>query len=179
VRYESTGQPEVKIQQLNGAPRIRVEETVRGQGSRQMGSSGYTGQQTATSGLRQGGREEEAGGKGRLGQMSSEMAAGGAVQASQLEGRKIYSYGGDEVGTVEQVLIGRDGSPFIVMAHGGILGFLARRILLPASSLSMQGNRLLVRDLAVTDIEQIEPWDENMSLYKAAASDSRVLLGRG
>ena len=115
----------------------------------------------------------------RFEQMGREEAmrtteAGATLQSSRLEGRKLFSREGDELGKVERVLIARDGRHYVVLSQGGLLGFKERRVLLPISDLAFSGDRLSLFEKTIADVGRIEAWDEDMARFTRAAADTPV-----
>jgi sporulation protein YlmC with PRC-barrel domain len=99
------------------------------------------------------------------------------MEALELQGRKVVSSDGEEVGSVHQVLIGPNEGAFVVLERGGILGFAAQRILIPASSFALRGDRLYLRDMTAAAIRKLEPWDERMDVYVAASPRRTLRFG--
>ncbi len=137
VQYERLGEPQLIAKQMNGGPRIRVEQMSREESRR-----------------------------------ATEAPA--TLQSSRLEGRKLFSHDGDELGKVERVLIGRDGRHYIVLSQAGLLGFKDRRVLLPISDLALSGDRLSLFEKTIGDVGRIDAWDEDMARFTRAAADTAV-----
>ncbi|MGH6951559.1 MAG: PRC-barrel domain-containing protein [Vitreimonas sp.] len=136
VQYERMGEPQLIAKQMNGGPRIRVEQMSREEAMR--------------------------------------TAAPATLQSARLEGRKLFSHDGDELGKIERVLIGRDGRHFVVLSQAGLLGFKDRRVLLPISDLAMSGDRLSLFEKTLADVGRIDAWDEDMARFTRAAADTPV-----
>src|SRR5262249_7326856 len=85
-----------------------------------------------------------------------------SLQAVQLQGRKIFNAEGDEIGSVQRVLSDRKGNLAIVVATRGILGFSARKVLLPITNFGLRDDRLLLRNIAASELGKMDAWDENM-----------------
>jgi hypothetical protein len=144
VRFERLGEPQVIFHQANGGPRVRIEELSRSEVTR-------------AADLRRPG-----------------MITATALKTSQLEGRKVFSLEGTEVGTVHRVLVGHDGKLAMILARGGFLGFKPQRIILPITNFAIRGDRLLIRDMTTADIGKIDAWDEKMDLYKVSAGERPI-----
>jgi hypothetical protein len=149
VRFERLGEPQVIFHQANGGPRVRIEEVSRADVSR--------ADVTRAASVRRPG-----------------MVTATALKTAQLEGRKVFSLEGTEVGAVHRVLVGHDGKLAIILARGGFLGFKPKRILLPITNFAIRGDRLLIRDMTTADIGKIDAWDEKMDLYKVSAGERPI-----
>lgn len=103
---------------------------------------------------------------------TSEAAA--MLPSSRLEGRKLFSRDGDELGTVDRVLIARDGRHYVVLNQAGLLGFKDRKVLLPISDLALSGDRVSLFEKSLADIGRIDAWGEDMARFTRAAGDTAV-----
>jgi hypothetical protein len=153
VRFERLGEPQVVFHQANGGPRIRIEEVSRADVTR----SAYARPESVRAEARR-----------------QPMITATALKTSQLEGRKVFSLEGSEVGAVHRVLIGHDGKLHIILARSAFLGFKPQRIMLPITNFAIRGDRLLIRDMTTSDIGKIGAWDEKMDLYKVSAGDRPI-----
>jgi hypothetical protein len=147
VRFERMGEPVLLVRQKEGEPRIRFEQITREEAIRAAGAA-------AT--------------------MTTSGPSIIAWSASQLEGCKVHGFDGEEVGVIRRVLIGRNQLAYVVLERTGLLGFALQKILLPASDLTLQGNRILIRGMSAGDIGRLEAWNGEMDGYAAADADARV-----
>lgn len=91
-------------------------------------------------------------------------AAVAEVQVRQVEhlvGTRAVTLGGQEMGTVETLLVRPDGSVAgLVLEWGGVAGLGERRAAIPwsAATVSSSGRQLMV-DLPRERLEAIPPWD--------------------
>jgi hypothetical protein len=150
VRYERIGEPQITFRQGDGGPRVRFEETTRDDARRFATTT--TARSTTVPTMR-------------------------TMDAAELEGRKVYGSDGDDIGTVHRVLVGQGDQLFFVVERGGFLGFAAQRILLPASSFAMRGDRLCIPTMTAADARRLEVWDERMEMFTAASPRRSIRLG--
>ncbi len=99
------------------------------------------------------------------------------MRISQIESRKVYSRDGEEVGTVQRVLLGKDGTHYLVVTRSGLLGLATHKVILPLTDFAMRGDQLHIRKMAISDIAKLGTWDENMGAYSAAAPDRPIPVG--
>jgi hypothetical protein len=99
------------------------------------------------------------------------------LRVSQIESRKVYSRDGEEVGTVQRVLVGKDGRHYLVVTRSGLLGLATHKIILPLTEFAMRGDHLHIRRMAIPEIAKLGTWDENMGGYAAAAADRPIQVG--
>ncbi len=102
--------------------------------------------------------------------------------SSQYEGfsrskAAVYSRDGEDVGTVQRVLLGKDGRHYLVVTRSGLLGFATHKVILPLTDFAMRGDQLHIRKMAISDIAKLGTWDENMGAYSAAAPDRPIPVG--
>jgi len=76
-----------------------------------------------------------------------------SLTVSELEGREVRNFRGENLGNVHRVVTGPDGRPHIVISHGGLLGFGADRAAFPIERFRVDGDRLTVRGVTEQDIQ--------------------------
>lgn len=66
------------------------------------------------------------------------VAVGKGYRVSQLLGRDVINEQNEEIGDIDDFIIGRDQVLFVVLEVGGFLGLGARLVALPATSIDME-----------------------------------------
>jgi sporulation protein YlmC with PRC-barrel domain len=126
VRYERA-EPKVVVNQAQGQPQVRIERI----------DDRRTGAQAASA---------PAGERQQVAQTASPTAASSTrmLAVSELEDMDVYNAGGNEIGDVENVLIGPNNQIQLVVAYGGFLGIGDRRVVMPLDQFRVQNDRLVV-----------------------------------
>lgn len=140
VQIEQTGQPivryeraepQVTINQAEGQPSIRVEQLTAEQAAR--------GQQQA----------------------AVDNMALRPIPIATLDDMDVINERGEQIGDVEEVLIGPDSKVWVVVGHGGFLGLGEKEIALSTEYLWLQDDKLVVNDLTDEDIKALPKWADN------------------
>lgn len=76
-----------------------------------------------------------------------------SLTVSELEGREVRNFRGENLGNVHRVVTRPNGRSHIVISHGGLLGFGADRAAFPIERLRVDGDRLTVRGVTERDIQ--------------------------
>ena len=66
------------------------------------------------------------------------------LAVSELENMDVFNARGNEIGDVENVLIGPNNQIQLVVTYGGFLGIGERRVTLPLNHVQVQNDRLVV-----------------------------------
>ncbi|MFC4173391.1 PRC-barrel domain-containing protein, partial [Microvirga sp. GCM10011540] len=107
--------------------------------------------QTNPSAQQQGQQAQQAQ-QGQQGQQSQ-------VAASQMRNQPVYSSQGEQIGTVNAIVRGRDNQTYAVMTTGQALGE-RRQVVVPANRIALQGNRVTVRGNE-QQLRQLQAYDQN------------------
>ncbi|MFN4282698.1 MAG: PRC-barrel domain-containing protein [Alphaproteobacteria bacterium] len=68
-------------------------------------------------------------------------------RASRIVGSDVFNTAGEDVGTVDDVIISNDGKvPYVVLAVGGFLGMGQRLVVVGSSSLSIKDGKIVIAD---------------------------------
>ena len=84
-----------------------------------------------------------------------------SMTVESIVGRTVYGGDGEELGEVDMVII-RDGAPYLIVSKGGFLGIAETEIGVEASrfSVSSQSDVILLPDMTVDTFDELEDWDE-------------------
>jgi sporulation protein YlmC with PRC-barrel domain len=66
-------------------------------------------------------------------------------RASQLLGRKVFNEQNEDIGKIDDFIIGRDRVLFVILEVGGFLGIGAHRVALPISAVDMDSVKGKIR----------------------------------
>jgi sporulation protein YlmC with PRC-barrel domain len=66
------------------------------------------------------------------------VAVAAGKRVSQLLGRKVINERGEDIGKIDDFIIGQDRVLFVILEVGGFLGIGAHRVALPATSVDME-----------------------------------------
>jgi sporulation protein YlmC with PRC-barrel domain len=160
IRYE-WAEPQVTVNQAQGQPNVRVERA-EGQPAPAAGANqqmAATSTQPATTGT-------VAAGAGSARQFS----------VNQLEDMNVYNARGNQLGEVEDVLIGPNNQTFLVVAYGGFLGLGERQVVLPMDRFQLQNDRLIVAGMTEDQLRALPAYSRGAQGYRAAENDFRTEL---
>lgn len=133
VVFDDQAEPEVRFTE-SGEPNVRFEDMEAGAAATDPEAS-----------LRQGSEPMEAG-------------ALTPYLASDVMGQRITNAQGQELGTVDRVVLVGD-RYFVILAEGGFLGIGEREVALPLDSMSVVGGGLLMRGMTDADIAAMPEFD--------------------
>lgn len=171
VTFERTGEPQVEFRQAEGQPTVRYERMQSAQAEQQGQDQQGQRQMQAERQQAQGEQEQTAqagDGMDRARDMLIEegVEATGAISAntsnvavSELEGRAVYNFRGEELGDVERVIATPQDEFLVVIGAGGFLGMGEDTVALPIERLSLRGDQLMVRGVTEADIEGMQDYE--------------------
>jgi sporulation protein YlmC with PRC-barrel domain len=150
VNVQQPGQPQVQVQN-EGQPQVRVE----GQDQAQVESRATVREQTQT------GEQATRGATTMADQW-------GQMTGQEIVGKTIYGANGEEIGDVDDVVLGPQGPQDIavVVGVGGFLGIGERNIAIPLSEIQLGPEDRLTTTLTREQVENMQPYDES-SGYRA------------
>src|SRR5918993_929158 len=164
VQVNQPQQPQVQVNQAQGQPNVRIEradgQPAQGAQTQQPATTqtqtAATATQTATTGT-------VAAGTGAARQFS----------VNQLEDMNVYNARGNQLGEVEDVLIGPNNQTFLVVAYGGFLGLGERQVVLPLDRFQLQNDRLVVAGMTEDQLRTLPAYTTGAQGYRAAETDFR------
>lgn len=111
---------------------------------------------------------------------SATTGSGSEAQSSwltvaQLTDMDIYNARGENLGSIDDVVMGTDsGRAYVVLAHGGFLGMFQDEVALPISRLRLRGDRLIVSGLTADEISDMPNWESRVTQPRQL-DDSRTI----
>ena len=151
-------QPQVDVRQAQ--PNVRVE---RAEG--QPAPAGANQQMAATSTQ-----------PATTGTVAAGAGAARQFSVNQLEDMNVYNARGNQLGEVEDVLIGPNNQTFLVVAYGGFLGLGERQVVLPLDRFQLQNDRLVVAGMTEEQLRTLPAFTRGAQGYRAAETDFRTEL---
>jgi sporulation protein YlmC with PRC-barrel domain len=88
----------------------------------------------------------------------------------------VYNARGNELGDVEDVLIGPNNQNFLVVAYGGFLGLGERRVVLPLDRFQVQNDRLVIQGMTEDQLRALPAYTRGAQGYRSAENDFRAEL---
>lgn len=170
--------PQVTIQQP--APNVTVERakpevTIQQQGQPDVDvqRSGQADVQVVQQGGGGSGQPEPTGQEAQGGSQSPLYA----MTADELMGKTVYGSNGEEIGEVDQVVVGREGAPAAIVGVGGFLGIGEHDVAIPLDQLQPgEGDRLTtgmtkdqIGSMESYDASNYRPLDGNRTIGEAAS----------
>jgi len=99
------------------------------------------------------------------------------VRISEMEGLGVYDFRGAQIGTVDRVIVDpQTGRHFVVLARGGFFGVGEDEVAVPLESFILQGDRLMIEDMAQADLDALRDDQSYIDLPRARA-DEQVGIG--
>jgi sporulation protein YlmC with PRC-barrel domain len=172
VRFEQVGEPRIVYQRADGQPQIQVEQQAgdrRTQGQQPQGQ-----QQVQQQAARQ--QQQPAARPQQTQQDTAALGAGRPIAVSRLLDMSLYNERGQQLGHVEQVILGRDNKQYIVIGHGGFLGLGEKRIVLGLDNVRLTGDRLVIRGLTEAELKAMPAWNWPRGTYRELEDDATVDL---
>ena len=165
VRYERA-EPQVTVNQAQGQPTVRMEQA----GQPAAGDANRTAMAPGTAPTATGNRPATTG-----------TAAGGAGAArmfsvNQLEDMNVYNARGNQLGEVEDVLIGPNNQTHLVVSYGGFLGLGERQVVMPLDRFQLQNDRLVVAGMTEDQLRALPPYNRGAQGFRAAENEFRAEL---
>lgn len=187
VRYERA-EPQVTVNQAQGQPTIRMEQA----GQPAAGDANRTAMApatppaatatqpaaTATQPAATGTQPAATGNRPATTGTVATAGAGAARQFSvtQLEDMNVYNARGNQLGEVEDVLIGPNNQTHLVVSYGGFLGLGERQVVMPLDRFQLQNDRLVVAGMTEDQLRALPVYNRGAQGYRAAENDFRTEL---
>jgi predicted outer membrane protein/sporulation protein YlmC with PRC-barrel domain len=189
VDYQRTGEPRVVYQPSDSEPKVRYES---------RSQSGPEGQRSGTQSERARPQSERASQQSdgqewnrearRLAEddaatEAATTASGGTAQtrsltAGQLTDMDIYNARGQNLGSIDDVIVSDAGRTYVVLAHGGFLGMFQDEVALPLDRLRYRGNRIIVSGLTEQEISDMPDWETRLPNYQSVDDSQRLQINQ-
>ena len=172
IRYERA-EPQVTVNQAQGQPNVRIE---RAEGQPAAGDTAAQNranltQQPATTQTQTAATSTQ---PATTGTVAAGTGAARQFSVNQLEDMKVYNARGNQLGEVEDVLIGPNNQTFLVVAYGGFLGLGERQVVLPLDRFQLQNDRLVVAGMTEEQLRTLPAFTRGAQGYRAAENDFRA-----
>src|SRR5215213_8263318 len=172
VQQQGT-QPNVQVQQAEGQPNVRIE---RAEGQPAAGDTAAQNranltQQPATTQTQTAATSTQ---PATTGTVAAGTGAARQFSVNQLEDMKVYNARGNQLGEVEDVLIGPNNQTYLVVGYGGFLGLGERQVVLPLDRFQLQNDRLVVAGMTEEQLRTLPAFTRGAQGYRAAENDFRA-----
>ncbi len=99
-----------------------------------------------------------------------------ALTVADLEGENVYDSNGEDVGALDQVVVGPDGKLFAVIGMGGFLGIGDTDVLIPLRDLQIRDERIALPVYSEEELERMQDVDlDEDSGYEILDGDVRLI----
>lgn len=144
IQIEEQGEPEIRYNQT-GTPQIRFEDAGDGAAMQSDAMMGDADMDVANQMLLE----------------IEPMEAGDPLEynVGDLSDRALTNARGEELGTVDRIVLASDGREYVVLDEGGFLGFGEREVAIPLDSISVVSGALVMRGMTEDDIEAMPEFD--------------------
>src|SRR5215211_7332416 len=166
IRYERA-EPQITVNQAQGQPNVRVE---RADGQPAQGAQ--TQQPTATQTQTAATATQPA----ATGTVAAGTGAARQFSVRELEDMNVYNARDNQLGEVEDVLIGPNNQTYLVVGFGGFLGLGERRVVLPLDRFQLQNDRLIVQGMTEDQLKALPAYTRGAQGYRAAETDFRTAV---
>src|SRR5262249_25008987 len=108
---------------------------------------------------------------------ASLSTSGPQVTASELTGKAVIGPAGQKLGTVKTVILDGQNRPFLVIEYGGIVGFGAKQIPIPAQNAKLEKGQVMVQGLTLAQINSIPAYKSEPN-YRTVQGDQSIPMVR-
>jgi sporulation protein YlmC with PRC-barrel domain len=167
VRYERA-EPRVVVNQAQGQPNVRFE----GQEAQASPGAAATAQVEPRAPV-------VAAPPATTGAVPGSSATSNVRQLSvtQLEDMNVYNAQGNQLGEVDDVLIGPNNAVHLVVGYGGFLGLGERKVLLPLDRFQMQNDRLVVQGMSEDQLRALPAHSRMGEGFRSAENAFQAPIG--
>lgn len=183
VDYERTGQPRVVYQQSESEPKVRYQSQSETEGKR----SGTQSERSRPQSERNAQQSDDQDWSREARRLTEDDAATEAsttgsrgnaqarsITAERLTEMDIYNARGQNLGSVDDVIVSDAGRTYVVLAHGGFLGMFEDEVALPLERLRYRGDRIVVSGLTEQEISDMPDWETRVPNHQSV-DDSQSL----
>lgn len=95
-----------------------------------------------------------------------------SLMANALLERKLVNLKNKEIGDIEEVVQGQDGTPSLVVEAGGFMGIGEKEILVPLNEVRLSGSKLIWEtEKGASELKDAEEYRYDENLYSTVADD--------
>jgi len=108
-----------------------------------------------------------------LGTNTAAVGAAGAqalnrpTPVSEIDDKDVYNLRGEELGEIEEVILGENNEVYAVMEFGGFLGIGEERRIVPLRALMLRQDRIIMPCVSEAELEALPAWREGVTGYRA------------
>jgi hypothetical protein len=101
------------------------------------------------------------------------------VTVDAIKAMDLVSASGTEIGAIAGVVENNaDKKQFVVIEHGGFLGFGAKEIAIPTENVAVQGNKVTLRNMDVARLEGSAEYKNENNAYRELDGSQQVNLAQ-
>ena len=86
----------------------------------------------------------------------------------------VYNARGNQLGEVEDVLIGPNNQTYLVVGYGGFLGIGERKVVLPLDRFQLQNDRLIVMGMTEDQLKALPAYTSGAQGYRSVETGFRT-----
>jgi hypothetical protein len=99
---------------------------------------------------------------------------------SALTDKDLMGAKDDKVGGIERVVESNaDQKPFLVINRGGFLGLFATKILVPLENVTVEGDRIELRNLTNEQLDPLPKYTGDSNMYRELERSQRITVSEG
>ncbi|MXQ14087.1 PRC-barrel domain-containing protein [Microvirga makkahensis] len=103
-----------------------------------------------------------------------------ALTVSSLKGMELVAANGEEIGTIEGILVSTpDRRPFALIERGGFLGLGAKEFAIPLENATVAGDQIAVTDVKAGQLDGVVEYDESDAAFRELDDIQPVILRQG
>ncbi len=190
VEYQRTGEPRVVYQQSDSEPKVRYQsqsqtgtegqrsgtQTERSRVQSERSTQQQSDDQDWTNEARrltEDNTASEAATTGTGGNMQSR-----SITAERLTDMDIYNARGQNLGSIDDVIVSDAGRNYVVLGHGGFLGMFEDEVALPLDRLRYRGNRIIVSGLTDQEISDMPDWETRVPNHQSVDDSQNLQINQ-
>jgi len=102
------------------------------------------------------------------------MGQGEAIAVSELADKNVYGAQGEQLGSINEVLIDRSGQQHAVIGRGGFLGLGEDQYIVPLEQLQMRGGNIYAPGLTQSQLRTMPRYRMGDQNYSIAQDQQQV-----
>lgn len=88
------------------------------------------------------------------------------TSVSEIKDKDVYTLGGEELGEVERVILGKGDQVFAVLQFGGFLGFGEQERIVPLRAMLLREDRIVMPCVTEAALKDLPEWREGDAEYR-------------
>lgn len=99
------------------------------------------------------------------------------VSVDDLSEMEIVTSDGQEIGNVEEVVENTsDKKQFVVLRHGGVLGFGGTEVAVPLEAIAVQNDKIVLRNTTMAQVESMPEFDDDETNFRELEDEQQVTI---